>query len=102
MALGVAVLIVGWLVGDGLQVISFARDLVDGTGALLPALSTPANWVALAVWSAASAGVAYAAPAWAGAYVGRHVTFGTGWLAAAAVSATVSALVAMPVSGGVG
>lgn len=102
MAFGVALLVVGWLVGDGLQVISLARDLLGGAGALLPDLSLLANWAALAVWAVAGAGIAYAAPAWAGAYVGWHVTFGTGWLAAAAVSATVSALVAMLVSGGVG
>jgi len=93
-ALGFGVLAMGWLVGDGMRVVASARDLVDGTGALLPAGTTAANWVALATWALLSAGLGYALPAWAGAFVGRRVTFGTGWLAAAAVSVMCSGLVA--------
>lgn len=98
-AVGIALLVAGWLVGDGMRVIASARDIADQTGALLPALSVQANWIAVAVWAVAGAGLGYALPAWAGAFVGRRVTFGTGWLAAAAVSVTVSGLVAASVSG---
>lgn len=93
-AFGIALLAFGWLAGDGTRVIASARDLVDGAGALLPAASPLANWIALATWALVGAGAAYALPAWAGAFVGRRVTMGTGWLAAIVVSATVSGLVA--------
>lgn len=75
-----------WLVGDGMRIIASARNLADGTGALLPAAPEWASWVAIAVWALGSLLVAYVAPAAAGAYVGRRVTWGTGWLSAAAVS----------------
>lgn len=91
---GIALLALGWVAGDGTRVIAAARDLVDGAGALLPAATPLVNWIAIATWALVGAGAAYALPAWAGAFVGRRVTIGTGWLAAIVVSATVSGLVA--------
>lgn len=93
-AFGVVLLVFGWLLGDGTRVIASARDLADGAGALLPAATAAANWIAIATWALVGAGAAYVLPAWAGAFVGRRVTIGTGWLAAIVVSATVSGLVA--------
>jgi len=98
-ALGIAVLAVGWTLGDGMRVIASARDLSDGAGALLPALSVELNWVAVAVWAVVGAVVGYVLPAITGAYVGRRVTFGTGWLAAAVVSATCSGVIAALIAG---
>jgi hypothetical protein len=98
MLLGVSVLVAGWLLGDGMRAVASARDLADSTGALLPDYSTALNWVSIAMWAVLGFGVAYAFPAWAGAFVGRRVTFGTGWLAAVVVSATCSGLVAMLVA----
>jgi len=96
---GVFVLLGGWLVGDGMRVIASARDLFDGVGALLPTAPPWANVVALVVWAVASFALGYALPAWAGAFVGRRVTWGTGWIAAIAVSASCSAAVHAIVSG---
>jgi len=92
-ASGIFVLLGGWLLGDGMRVIASARDLSDGAGALLPAAPQWANLVALSVWALVSFGLGYALPAWVGAFVGRRVTWGTGWIAAIAVSASCSAAV---------
>lgn len=92
---GIAVLLVGWLIGDGMRTIAWARDLADGSGTLLPESPLWANVTAIVVWGAGSLAVGYALPAWAGAFVGRRVTWGTGWIAAAAVSASFSATVLM-------
>jgi len=97
-ALGIGILVCGWLLGDGMRAIASARDVADGAGFLLPASSAALNWVAIATWAVLGAGVAYAFPAWAGAFVGRRVTFGTGWLAAGVVSVTCSGLIAMLVT----
>lgn len=97
-ALGVGVLAVGWLLGDGMRAIASARDLADGTGLLLPAAPVGLNGAVIGLWAVLGLGVGYVFPAWAGAFVGRRVTFGTGWLAAAVVSVTCSGLVAMLVS----
>jgi len=87
---GVFVLLGGWLLGDGMRVIASVRDLVDGAGALLPSAPQWANVTALVVWGVGSFAIGYAFPAWAGAFVGRRVTWGTGWIAAVAVSVSVS------------
>jgi len=95
---GVFVWVAGWLLGDGMRVIASARDLVDGAGALMPTSPQWANAVALLVWGATSLALGYALPAWAGAFVGRRVTWGTGWLAAIAVSVSCSIAVQAIVS----
>jgi len=84
---GWAVLIVGWLVGDGLWVLGRARDVYDGVTRLLD-VSQPmwAEWVTLAAWALVSFAVGYLVPALLGKTVGRRVTHGTGWLAAASVA----------------
>lgn len=87
----VPVLAAGWLLGDGLRVLGRARDVYDGVGAALqPAVSpTWAIWVVLGVWALGSLAIGYVVPALVGAAVGRRVTHGTGWLAAAAIASAL-------------
>ena len=88
-----------WLVGDGLRVLARARDYYDSSAAYAAAqLPAWPGWVTLAVWALGSLALGYVAPALVGAAVGRRVTHGTGWLAAAGIA---SALV-LAVSAGVG
>lgn len=86
-----AVLVVGWLIGDGLWLLGRARDIYDGLTRLLDA-SAPmwAEWVTLGTWAVVGFVVGYLLPAWIGRAVGRRVTHGTGWLAAASVAVTAS------------
>lgn len=77
-----------WLIGDGAQVFVRATGALAGPG--LVAGGPDAQWVALGLWALTGVAVGYVLPAWAGAFVGRRVTYGTGWLAAAAVAATAS------------
>ncbi|MBN1192826.1 MAG: hypothetical protein JXA36_03935 [Coriobacteriia bacterium] len=84
----VLVLVGGWLVGDGLRVLGRARDIYDGIGAA--GAGHVANWTVPAVWAAGSLVIGYALPALAGAAVGRRVTHGTGWLAAAGVASALT------------
>jgi|GEM_PF-858577 len=101
----VGVLLGAWLVGDGARVLARARDVFDGAAGLAtPAVASAmtagsaafvgADYLALAVWALGGLALGYAFPAWAGAFVGRRVTRGTGWLAAGAVAAAVSVAVA--------
>ncbi len=84
------ILAAAWLAGDGLRVLARARDLSDS-----PAMSLAgdapvwAAWATLAVWAAGSCALGYLGPALTGAAVGRRVTHGTGWLAAAAVGSAL-------------
>lgn len=64
-----AVLLAGWAVGDGIR--------LAGSGA------PPAFLVA---WAVTGLAFGYALPGVAGAYVGRQVHCGTGWLSAGAVA----------------
>lgn len=64
------VLIAGWLIGEGVRLAAVAA-----TGALV------------AGWALAGLSVGYVLPAVAGAYIGRLVHKGTGYLSAAAVAA---------------
>jgi len=71
-----AVVIAGWVAGDGIRI----------AGSSAPAST-------LAVWVLAGLVLGYALPALAGAYVGRQVHKGTGYLSAAVVAVLfVSAL----------
>jgi hypothetical protein len=82
-----ALLLAGaWLVGDGLSV---AVKLGGGSAAVV----TPLQWWNVAIMAVVSLVVGYALPAAAGAYVGRRVTHGTGWLSAMAVAAVVAGAV---------
>lgn len=97
-AWAVAVVATGWLLGDGLRVLARARDLYDFTrgieGVIPPTIMPGANdwraWLALALWAAGGLLLGYALPVWTGAFVGRRVTHGTGWIAAASIAASVS------------
>jgi hypothetical protein len=79
MWLAAAVVLAGWVVGDGVRVAgSSARVTVT------------------IVWAVVGLAVGYALPALGGAYVGRQVHKGTGYLSAAVVALMfVSALYAL-------
>lgn len=70
------------------------RDALDG--ARLPAgVPLWAGYATLAVWALAGLLIGYAFPALLGAYVGRRVVKGTGWLSAIVVAASCSAALAV-------
>ncbi len=94
-----SVLVAVWLVGDGMRAVASARSLVDGAGSLLPAAPPWANGVAIGLWALGGFTLGYALPAWAGGFAGRRVTWGTGWLTAAAVSVGLSLALAGIVGG---
>jgi len=64
-----AIVLSGWAVGDGIRLAGASQ---------LPAY--------VAAWAVVGLLFGYVAPAVLGAYVGRRVHLGTGWLAAAAVA----------------
>lgn len=81
----------GWLVGDGLRILGHARDLYDGVAtAALDGAPEWSGWVFIALWTIVSLGIGYVAPMLVGASVGRSVTHGTGWLAAAGVAVALT------------
>lgn len=92
------IVVAGWLIGDGLRVLGRARDVYDGYGFGL-VMEAPAwvAWVTLFVWAAGSYGLGYLGPALVGAEVGRRVTHGTGWLAAAGIAAALVLAIATAV-----
>lgn len=73
-----------WLAADGWRAFEVARDAA-GDGRLI---------VGAVIWMTVSAGLGYVFPRWAGMYVGRHVTRGTGWLSSAFVAGATAFLVA--------
>ncbi len=80
------VLLAGWLAGDGPGVLSGSLDLATGrVGRVLPGAPAWTGWAVLGIWAVGSLALGYIAPTVLGATVGRRVTHGTGWLAAAAV-----------------
>lgn len=82
------VLAAGWLLGDGLRVLANARDYYDA-GAM-----APTGWPAYIIaWAIVSLTAGYVLPAVVGGVVGRRVTHGTGWLAAAAVAGALTVAV---------
>ena len=90
----VLVVALAWAAGDGMLLLARASEVRDG-GVLVEGTGAAGSWVAIALWALVGAAVGYAAPAWAGAFVGRRVTHGTGWLAAGAVAATASGALMM-------
>lgn len=84
-------LVIAWLVGDGLRVIARSRDVYDGhTLAASAGGSVALDYTAIVAWAVVGLLVGYALPTWAGAFVGRRVTHGTGWLAAASIAIAAS------------
>lgn len=83
---GLAV-VLAWLAGDGLQLVTRAGGIARGGPGLLHA-SDPAfsSWLLLGAWALAGLLAGYALPAWAGAFVGRRVVRGTGWASAAVIA----------------
>ncbi len=93
------VLLAGWLVGDGLRILARARDYYDGVAAFRAAgMALWPGWTTLGLWALGSLAIGYVVPALVGATVGRRVTHGTGWLAAAAIASALT----LAVSAGVG
>jgi hypothetical protein len=93
-AWAVAAVAVAWLVGDGFRVMGRLRDVLDGRGLLLAHAPPWASYAALAAWAIVGLALGYALPAALGAYVGRRVVRGTGWLSAIGVAAATSAALA--------
>ncbi len=87
----VSTLVIFWLVGDGLRVLARTRDVYDGFALAATASGSVAvDYTAIVVWAVAELLIGYALPTWAGAFVGRRVTHGTGWLAAASIAIAAS------------
>lgn len=84
-------LLAAWLVGDGIGIAGFARSQSDT--AVIPAI---------AAWAILGLGVGYVLPVWAGAFVGRRVTHGTGWLSAIAIAGTFAVALAAAANAVVG
>lgn len=91
--LGGAALVVGaaWLIGDGGRIALHVAGVVSESGGSVASNPITPSALTLGVWAVAGLVLGYVIPVWAGTYVGRRVTHGTGWLAAGAVAAAVSA-----------
>jgi len=88
---GSSAVVIAWLLGDGLRVIARTRDVYDGfTVAASARGSVAIDYAALIVWAGVGLVIGYVLPAWAGTFVGRRVTHGTGWLAAGSIALTAS------------
>lgn len=98
---GVCVVAFAWLVGDGLRVIARARDVYDGAGHLVTGVAPWAELAAIALWGVAALALGYVLPVWTGVFVGRRVTHGTGWAAAASIAVGAS-LAVSALAGGLG
>ena len=86
------VLLLAWLLGDGLRVLSRVREASGVVGT--------ATWETLVSW--ALLGFAfYLLPTLVGAFVGRRVTHGTGWLSAGVIALTLSGALAAAAPAGV-
>ncbi|PKQ09978.1 MAG: hypothetical protein CVT69_02115 [Actinobacteria bacterium HGW-Actinobacteria-9] len=85
VAWGVSVAGFAWLFGDGLRALARARDAFDAAAAI-----TWPTYTTIGVWAIGTLLLGYVLPLWAGAFVGRRVTHGTGWVAAASIAAGVS------------
>ncbi len=95
----IVVLLGAWLLGDGARLLARATDAIAGPGLVEGGIE--AQWAVLALWALGGFALGYALPTWAGTFVGRRVTHGTGWLAAGAVAATASGALSM-LSGALG
>jgi len=87
----VSVLGFAWLIGDGMRVLARTRDVYDGLAGISDgAVPVWAQYAALAIWAIGGLLIGYVLPVWAGVFVGRRVTHGTGWVAATSVSIAAS------------
>ncbi|MHB9004300.1 MAG: hypothetical protein ACYC6C_09600 [Coriobacteriia bacterium] len=84
-AWGISIAGFAWLFGDGLRALARARDAFDAA----PAVAWP-SYTTIGVWAVGTLLLGYVLPLWAGTFVGRRVTHGTGWIAAASIAAGVS------------
>lgn len=78
-------LLAAWVVGDGWRAGAFVAGVMDESGWSIATAST-GSLVGALVWALVAFAVGYALPVWAGAFVGRRVTHGTGWASAAAIA----------------
>jgi len=91
-----AVIVAGWLIGDGVAVLTSAHDAYTSDAArIVPALPDWAEYLALAIWGLGGMTLGYLLPTWAGVFVGRRVTHGTGWASAAWVAASSALVLSM-------
>lgn len=84
-AWAIAVALAAWLVGDGFRVMARLQDVL--------ASAEPLGWptgVMLGAWALGGLVLGYVLPAGLGAYVGRRVVRGTGWLSAMFVAVLCS------------
>lgn len=84
--------VISWSVLAGIWVVG------DAVLRTLPAEKAGAatTWPAFTAFALGAAGsfcLGYFLPAWSGSFVGRRVTFGTGWASAAVIAASTSAAV---------
>jgi hypothetical protein len=88
-AVATIVLVGAWFVSDAAYAAELFRQLraVAGSAPLLA-------WGIAAAAALGGFALGYALPAWAGVFVGRRVTWGTGWASAAVTAATVSVALA--------
>lgn len=98
------VLFIAWLLGDGLRIMGRTQDaFFDAPTSVNVIVESPMTAaIVLAMWALLSFGIGYVVPAWAGAFAGSHVTRGTGWLTAIAVSVAVSLALSVIVAAAAG
>lgn len=89
---GFAIATSAWVVGDGAHISERLRGLVAATGRAADPLAAGdvTKWLALSIWALGGLSIGYLLPAWLGAFAGRRVTHGTGWLSAIAVATGAS------------
>jgi len=83
--LAVCVIAGAWFLGEGRAVLELARDLDVRSAGL-----SSAAWAEIVLWSGIGLLLGYVLPTWAGVFVGRRVTWGTGWASAGAVAVMAS------------
>lgn len=98
LTLALGVLVGVWFLGDGAMVTLAGIDLARGAQGLAGAAAGSGDWIALAIWGLGSLALGYVLPAWAGAFAGRRVTHGTGWLTAMSLAVAVSLAISVIVS----
>jgi len=94
--LAAVVIAIGWLIGDGAAVLASAYDAhTSDAHRIVPALPEWSEYLALATWGLGGMALGYLLPVWAGTFVGRRVTHGTGWASSAWVAASTALVLSM-------